>query len=528
MGGGVTGTSVLRDLTLRGIHCVLVEKKDMNAGASGANHGLLHSGARYAVSDPEAATECRIESEILKRVSPQCIEETGGLFVAVKGDDENFIADFPHYCSKAGIHAEKMSPEAARELEPSLSADIIAAYQVNDASIDPFGFSLQNIKNAMIGGSLVFYHSRILSFGFVNGKIVSAHIENTLTFESFDIETDMVVNAAGAWAAHVGLMAGAVIPMTYSKGTLLVTGQRLAQRVVNRLRPPGDADIIVPGGTVSVLGTTSSRINNPDDVCPTVQETDMIIDEGRKLIPRLQTERFIRAYAGVRPLVGTGGEKGDRVLSRGFSLIDHSREKVGNFITITGGKLTTCRLMAEKTSDLVCDHLGISEACQTRDIPLEQAPECRWTTPGASPVSWFKKTDSNDVLLCECEMISTRIVDELTQAMTDEDLPFSLVTLGLRSRLGKGPCQGAFCVFRVMAHLYTKQVVHRTRGLHQMKAFIQNRFKGIRTVLMGPSLAQIELQEAFQCGLFNLEQHDVNRFCGADPSEENVHNEHHV
>ncbi|MBU1168566.1 MAG: anaerobic glycerol-3-phosphate dehydrogenase subunit A [Proteobacteria bacterium] len=506
VGGGVTGTSVLRDLTLRGIHCVLVESKDMNAGASGANHGLLHSGARYAVSDPEAALECRIESEILKQTLPQCIENTGGLFVAVKGDDENFIADFPHYCSKAKILAEKISLDHARELEPYLSGDIIAAYRVNDASIDPFGLSQQNIKNATHAGALVFYHSRILSFGLVNGNIVSASLENNLTGEMFNIETDMVVNAAGAWAAQVGHKAGVNIPMTYSKGTLLVTGQRIAHRVVNRLRPPGDADIIVPGGTVSILGTTSLRISNPDDVCPTVPETDMIIDEGSKLIPKLRTERYIRAYAGVRPLVGKSGENGDRVLSRGFSLIDHSLDGVGNFMTITGGKLTTCRLMAEKTSDLVCVHLGISQPCRTRDIPLEHAPECRWTTPGASPKHWFQKTDSHEVLLCECEMISTRIIDELSQSMTDEGQPFSLVSLGLRSRLGKGPCQGAFCVFRVTAHLYTKKWLNRTMGLCHMKDFIQSRFKGIRTVIMGPTLAQIELQEAVQCGLFNLEQ----------------------
>lgn len=103
IGGGATGTGIARDLTLRGIGCILVEKKDINAGASGANHGLLHSGARYVSSDPEAARECRDENLILKQVAPNCIEETGGLFVAVAGDDEKFIADFPGHCRKVGL-----------------------------------------------------------------------------------------------------------------------------------------------------------------------------------------------------------------------------------------------------------------------------------------------------------------------------------------------------------------------------------------------------------------------------------------
>jgi glycerol-3-phosphate dehydrogenase len=89
IGGGATGTGVARDLALRGVQCILVEKKDINAGASGANHGLLHSGARYVSSDPESARECRDENRLLKQLAPDCIEDTGGLFVAVEGDDED-------------------------------------------------------------------------------------------------------------------------------------------------------------------------------------------------------------------------------------------------------------------------------------------------------------------------------------------------------------------------------------------------------------------------------------------------------
>ena len=99
IGGGATGTGLARDLALRGVRCLLVEKRDINAGASGGNHGLLHSGARYIASDPAAARECRDEGSIIKRLAPQCVEDTGGLFVAVKGDDENYIADFADRCA---------------------------------------------------------------------------------------------------------------------------------------------------------------------------------------------------------------------------------------------------------------------------------------------------------------------------------------------------------------------------------------------------------------------------------------------
>jgi glycerol-3-phosphate dehydrogenase len=79
IGGGVTGTGLARDLALRGVSCTLVEQGDINAGASGANHGLLHSGARYASSDPGSAAECHTEGALLKQLAPHCIEDTDGL-----------------------------------------------------------------------------------------------------------------------------------------------------------------------------------------------------------------------------------------------------------------------------------------------------------------------------------------------------------------------------------------------------------------------------------------------------------------
>ena len=88
IGAGITGCGLARDLALRGVPAMVVDKGDLDSGASGSNHGLLHSGARYVASDPESARECRRESALLKRLAPHCVEDTGGLFVAVEGDDE--------------------------------------------------------------------------------------------------------------------------------------------------------------------------------------------------------------------------------------------------------------------------------------------------------------------------------------------------------------------------------------------------------------------------------------------------------
>ena len=128
IGGGATGTGIARDLALRGVNSILVEKGDLNSGASGANHGLLHSGGRYVSNDQEAARECKDEGDIIKKLMPQCVEDTGGLFVAVEGDDERFIADYPSYCEQCGVPCQEITLEEARILEPNLSEKIIAAY----------------------------------------------------------------------------------------------------------------------------------------------------------------------------------------------------------------------------------------------------------------------------------------------------------------------------------------------------------------------------------------------------------------
>ena len=164
IGGGVTGTALARDLALRGVDCILVEKDDLNAGASGRNHGLLHSGARYVAGDREAATECRAEGEILKRIAAQAVDDTGGYFVAVPGDDERYIADFPSYCARSGILARAVDVAEARAQEPALAADAIAVFEVPDASIDPFRLSLESIAEAQRLGARLLRRARVVGF----------------------------------------------------------------------------------------------------------------------------------------------------------------------------------------------------------------------------------------------------------------------------------------------------------------------------------------------------------------------------
>ena len=507
IGGGVTGAGLMRDLALRGIHCLLIDQKDLCAGASGGNHGLLHSGARYVSNDPHSAAECRQESEILKRLAPQCIENTGGLFVGLADDDQQFAAAFPDLCKAAGIACTSLDPKEARQLEPHLSSQIVTVYQVPDATVDPFRLALENVNHArLLNGSIYRPHTGLISFSRTAGTITSALCRDHRSGQNLRVVARQYVNAAGAWAMDIARLAGCNdVHLLYSKGTLVISHDRMTSRVINRLRPPADGDILVPGGTVSVLGTTSVRVDDLSTIRPTVAEVDRNVREGMAMVPALADARFIRAFSRVRPLVQGSGSGDDRDLARGFALLDHASQGLDNFCTITGGKLTTFRLMAEKTADLVAARLGNTSPCLTRSEPLNSGEACRWTEPGASPRYWYQANNSDDMILCECEMVPQSAIDQIVQCAPGAEAEMTLEAIALRSRAGKGPCQGSFCGIRIASYLYDRGYYQDRTGLIHMRDFFNERFKGQQTVIWGQQMAQMELAEALHCGLLGLD-----------------------
>lgn len=336
-----------------------------------------------------------------------------------------------------------------------------------------------------------------------NKQIGRAKVKNQLTKEVFYIKAATYVNASGAWASHVASLAGVPINMVFSKGTLLVTSKRITQRVINRLRKATDGDILVPGGVVSILGTTSVRIDSPDNIYPTVDEVDLIVNEGESMVPSLKTCRYVRAYSGVRPLVSIGGAD-DRAVSRGFTLIDHAQEDVNNFISITGGKLSTYRLMAEKTSDIVCKKLSVDWKCQTRVIPLPSTQSGEWSEPTVF-INDFRQSAKHDPVLCECEMVPTSAVDTIIAAIKKDGSHLDLNAISMRSRIGKGPCQGAFCSVRILSHLYNIKELTHGQGINDLKRFLNQRWKGEQPLLWGSAIVQSSVKEMIHCGLFGLE-----------------------
>jgi len=501
IGGGATGAGIARDLALRGIPSLLVEKGDFTSGASGRNQGLLHSGARYAVNDPEAARECITENRILRRIAPHCIEASDGLFVSLPEDGPEYRANFIRACGAAGIDTLPLSPNEALSMEPKLNPLIIGAVQVPDGAIDPFTLVVENARDAESRGARFFLHTEVIALILDGVRIAGARVKDRITGEEFSISASWVINAAGAWVNQILGLAGLKIGIALSKGSMLITNTRLSERVINRCRPPASGDIIVPNDTVSILGTTSLREEDLEHYEVTPEEVSFLVDELSRMIPAVRGERFTRAYAGVRPLVQSAETCDDRTISRGFTLIDHeSCDGLAGLVTITGGKLMTYRLMAERTADLICKKMGLHVPCLTHVQRLPGAGlshalkdrliRLRRHTPAA-----------RGEILCDCELVPREVVDAILREAKVRELQDILH----RTRLAKGTCQGGFCVYRLLGVLNEMRKAEGLGGSNRiLKAFLEERWKGIRPVLWGISLKEEELIESIYKGLFNL------------------------
>lgn len=470
IGGGITGAGVARDASLRGLKVLLVEKSDLANGASGRNHGLLHSGARYAVSDSESAKECIKENLILKKIAPHCIEKTDGFFISLPEDDLSYQKRFVKACHDAGIKAEIIDPKQALKEESALNPDIVGAVKVPDGAVDPFRLTLANISDARLHGAKVMIYSEVTSFIKSGRQIIGANIRDNATGETNDFYGDIIINAAGIWGAKVAEMAGVRLNMFPAKGTLLVFGHRIAGTVINRCRKAGDGDILVPGTSVSILGTTSTRVpyDQIDEVRPTRAEVELLLEQGAKLAPELATTRILRAYSGVRPLVASDSDPSGRSISRGIVLIDHEdRDSLAGFITISGGKLMTYRLMAEMATDLACRKLNIKKTCSTASTLL--------------PNPIVRNTRFGGHLVCECE----NVTEEEIRYAVDNMEARNFDMLRRRTRLGMGTCQGQLCARKAASMLPDSGV----------SDFLQERWKGICPVAWGDTLREAQLTQ---------------------------------
>jgi glycerol-3-phosphate dehydrogenase len=506
IGGGATGAGVAWDASLRGLDVILVDRLDLAQGTSGRFHGLLHSGGRYVIKDPLAARECIAENRILRRVAADSIEETGGLFVSTPFDDPAYADRFAVACKQAAVDCKEIPVSVALRDEPRLNPRITRAFRVPDASIDVWKTVWALAHGARQRGARILPYHEVTAIHRDGDVVTGARIHDLHGDVALDIQARVTVNASGAWAGRIAALAGIegvrVLP---GRGIMIAMSHRLVNTVVNRCQLPADGDIIVPIRTVCVIGTTDQHTDDPDDDTVLESEVDAMLDEGEKLVPGFRQARALRVWSGVRPLFEDAKESQTdtetRDITRAHALLDHrQRDGVSGLITITGGKLTTFRLMAEQTVDAVCTALGSDQRCRTA---VEQLPgsESGHSYKLGERLGRREQRPRDEQVICECELVTRAKLEQAIRRTGSTDLD----DIRRQLRLGMGPCQGGFCIYRAAGIMHELDDLSAEQADASILAFLQERWKGVWPVLYGDQLRQMRLDEWIFHGVLDVD-----------------------
>jgi glycerol-3-phosphate dehydrogenase len=273
--------------------------------------------------------------------------------------------------------------------------------------------------------------------------------------------------------------------------------------VINRCQMPTDGDIIVPIRTVSVIGTTDQHTEDPDDHTVDQHEVDTMLDDGEKLVPGFRGARALRVWTGVRPLFedAKASDTDTRDVTRAHALLDHAeRDGIGRFVTITGGKLTTFRLMAEETMDAVCRQLGDVRPCRTASEPLPGSETGANYSLGER-LARKEATLIDEQIICECELVPRRKLEEAIARTGSSNLD----DIRRQLRLGMGPCQGGFCIYRATGIMHGLDGMSAQDADASLLSFLQERWKGVWPVLYGDQLRQVRLDDWIFQGVLDVD-----------------------
>lgn len=386
VGGGITGCGVALDAASRGLRVALVERDDFASGTSSKSSKLVHGGLRYlqqrefrlvydALHERQRALK---NAPHLVRILPFLIPvlSKDGLInpkIARALGTAMWLYDLTGGARIGKLH-QRIDKEAALAHMPTLRApNVAAAYLYYDAQTDDARYTLTLARTAANHGAVLANHAAVtrLRKG-TNGRIEGATVE--ADGRTFDVTARVVVNAAGVFSDDVREMDEGTHPHSIrpAKGIhITVPWEKVRNDIAAIVPVPKDkrSIFVVPWGDFTYIGTTDTDYDGPiDDPQCTPEDVKYLLDAmNMAMAEPLTVDDVIGTWAGLRPLV-TGGTVGQKTadLSRRHKV---AASKTG-LVTVTGGKLTTYRKMAEDTTNTVLKTIGRKAACRTKNLRL--------------------------------------------------------------------------------------------------------------------------------------------------------------
>jgi glycerol-3-phosphate dehydrogenase len=377
VGGGATGCGVALDAATRGLSTGLVEREDFASGTSGRSSRLIHGGLRYLQhGDLRVVYESLFEREVLRKLAPHLVRPLANFVPAVKPQHRIplrvglLIYETMAWGRNIRRH-RVVGPEEGARFAPGL-ARASGGIVYYDCRTDDARLTLENARAAAHAGALVANHATVEAIErWTEGFRVT--VRDTRSDATSHVFAKLVVNAGGVWAARVqGLAESTPVHLQPSKGVHLVfRAEDLPINAAVGLRSgahDGRFVFLIPWGPRVYVGTTDTPYAGELED-PTVDEDDreyILRGVNRAFGTSLTFEDTTASWAGLRPLLEHAGSEATRDISRRHVIL----EDPPGLITVTGGKLTTYRKMAEDVTDRACELLDIHVRSRTRTAPL--------------------------------------------------------------------------------------------------------------------------------------------------------------
>ncbi len=368
IGSGITGAGIAWDASLRGLKVAIIEKNDFGFGTSSGSSKLVHAGLRYlAYGEFKLVSQASRERQWMFKSCPHLTAPIP-FFIPIYKKGKNtffkmiFAGALYDICSrfKNTENHTFLNKDETLELAPNLRSDMLKrSLYYWDGIMDDARVTLETILSAQKAGALTINYIKAIDFIYdknneQNNLIKGIFVEDVLTDDKFEIKAKVVVNATGPWTDEVlSNLKNQRKLLRTTKGIHIITKKLYEKNVVTVVTSDDKRSLyVIPfRKKYSLIGTTDTDYKGNLDFVPvTNEDIDYVIKSVNNDFPGSITKGdVISAYSGIRPLIISPKAKSETDTSRDFEIFETKH----NLLTITGGKYTIFRLMAEKTVDKV-------------------------------------------------------------------------------------------------------------------------------------------------------------------------------
>ncbi len=372
VGGGINGAAIAHDAARRGLSVALFEKGDFASGTSSRSSRLIHGGIRYLeYGHLGLVFESSRERRILSRIAPHLVRPLAFTWPVYRG------ARIPLWKLRAGLIAydtlslfanfRRHSGLRRQELlasEPGLArSNLVGGARYFDAATDDARLALANVRAAAAHGATVLNYCEVRGISRAGAETVLslADVEGGGS-EEFSCRARVAVNAAGPWLDEIiKLVQANRAPVVQgTKGVhVAVPRERIGNIAAITIISPDDGRVlfVLPSGSTAIIGTTETNTaESPDEVRASPDDVSYLLHAANHYFPNAQLvpDDVVSAWAGIRPLAATFFRNEPGRASREHEL----RWEQDMMLTVSGGKLTTYRVVARDVVDALVQKIG--------------------------------------------------------------------------------------------------------------------------------------------------------------------------